>query len=303
MMGGEITLNSLEKKGTEIRVTLVLKRSLNVMQKMKPINRAENISVLFIDDNELNRKITVRMLEDEGIKVFAVENGKRGLEILGEENDINIILLDVNMPEMDGFTVAEEIKRRFGSRYIIVMFTSVDIRDNIEKIKQLGIYDYIVKPIKKTELINKIRDAVNTGEPPKNKEDESEKEETNQKKSGLSILVVEDNNVNLNTLIKMIQKCGDFKIYTANDGSEAVAMYEKKMTDYIFMDIQMPVMNGLDATTEIRGISELYKKKPKIIAITAYAMKNDKEKFLAYGMDAVIEKPFKIADIKKIFEI
>ena len=117
------------------------------VSKMDPDVYYKKLSMLFVDDNALNRAITRKMPESEGIAVHTAEDGFKGIEILKAEPDISFILLDVHMPKIDGFQTAEEIKALFGDKFTILMFTSVDNRDNLEKIKALGITDYLIKPV------------------------------------------------------------------------------------------------------------------------------------------------------------
>lgn len=301
VMGGDLKFETAENKGTKFYFQLNLKKSKKAIKIPAKSNfDFKKLSVLYVDDFELNRRITKKILEEAGITVYLAENGLQALDILKTSFDIKLILLDTNMPQMDGFETAEQIIKKFHSSKKIIFFTSVDIQDKISPMKNLGVLDYIIKPAKRKELLTKIEEIF----------DEIKFENVNKKtaekkfsKSKKTIFVVEDNYINLNLTIKMLEKLGDFRIITAANGIEAVEMYKKENPDLIFLDIQMPVMNGFEAFEEIRDIaSENQIEMPKVIALSAYAMEKDKEKYFEAGMDDFVAKPFKMEDIKNILE-
>lgn len=297
LMGGHINFESELGKGSRFYFQISLNKSTNIIPNMSSLDiDFSKLTALFIDDNELNRRITQKMLSNEGINVLLAENGYEGLTYLKNEERIDIILLDVHMPTINGFETAEKIKELFGDKFLILMFTSVDIRSDIEKIHELGVADYIVKPAIKKELLNKIKETINNKTSQKIQKDLTEiiEIETDCKK----ILIAEDNPINMNVITKMIHSIGDYQLILASDGQEAVDLFEKEKPSIIFMDIQMPFMNGFEAYEKIsKIIISKNIKKPKVIAMTAYAMEKDKEKCLDAGMDSYIAKPFKRDDI------
>ncbi len=302
IMGGEIDFESKFGVGTKFYFNLKLNKSLKEVHNLKDLKiDFSKLTVLFIDDNELNRKITKKVLSDVGIDVLLADSGDKGMEILKTASKIDMILLDVHMPEMDGFQVAEKIKEIYDNKYLVLMFTSVDIRDNLSKVRELGVSDYLIKPVMRKELLEKIRETINMQYSKKTDNDLKEIKEF--EKMNKKILIVEDNAINMSLAEKMIQKIGIYDITKAKDGKEAIEIYEKEKPDFIFMDIQMPIMNGFEAFDEIINIAEMKKyKRPKFIAMTAYAMNEDREKCLNMGMDLFLPKPFKKEDIKKILE-
>ena len=302
IMGGEIDFESKFGVGSRFYFNLKLKKSLKEVHNLKELKiDFSKLTILFIDDNELNRKITKKVLSDVGIDVLLAESGYKGLEILKMASKIDMILLDVHMPEMDGFQVAEKIKEIYDNKYLVLMFTSVDIRDNLSKVRELGVSDYLIKPVMRKELLEKIRETINMQYSKKTDNDLKEIKEF--EKMNKKILIVEDNAINMSLAEKMIQKIGIYDITKAKDGKEAIEIYEKEKPDFIFMDLQMPIMNGFEAFDEIINIAEMKKyKRPKFIAMTAYAMNEDREKCLNMGMDLFLPKPFKKEDIKKILE-
>lgn len=292
-LGGNIEFESRQGHGSKFYFTIPLKKSNN--QPIPSMNldiNLKKVKALFIDDNQLNREITERMLRSEGMNVLLASDGYEGITLLQENDDIDIVLLDVHMPRIDGFETAKKIKEIFGEKFLILMFTSVDIRRNLAKLYQIGVYDYIVKPAIRRELVNKIKEIIEkkiTIEENKEKQSIMVKEKTNKK-----ILIAEDNPINMMVITKMIETIGDFQLILATNGQEAVDLYTKEAPQVIFMDIQMPYMNGFEAYEEISRIVAMHKlEKPKVIAMTAYAMEKDRDRCLSLGMDEYISKPFK----------
>lgn len=300
IMGGDLKFESELKKGSEFSFTLNLKKSVKTLKStiVHTIDYTK-LSILFIDDMELNRKITKKMLEVEGITVFLAESGMQGLDMLKNGLKVDLILLDVNMPDMDGFETAEKINMMFNSKKQIIMFTSVDIMDRINDLKSLGIINYLVKPAKRKELMDKIEEGIKI----KHIENKTSAivEHLGERKK--TIFVVEDNFINLNLTVKILEKIGDFNIIKATNGIEAVEIYRKDNPDLILMDIQMPVMNGLEAFEEIKDLAKEHGiKVPITVAVSAYAMEADKQNCLQLGMSDFVTKPFKFEDIKHIVE-
>ena len=299
MMKGELKFESQINLGSKFHFQISLKKSKKIKEK-KSINFSfRNLSILLIDDLELNRKITKRILEEEGIKVYEAESGLKAIDLLKEGMGISLILVDINMPNMNGFETVQKIIDRFGKEKNIVFFTSVDIRDRITQMNNLGVSDYIVKPIKRIELLSKLKEVYIKN----NSFENSIEEENSQNKAHKTIFIVDDNYINLNLTEKMLEKLGAFKVFKANNGVEAVELYKKENPDLIFLDIQMPVMNGFEAFEEIQTLAEDNNiNMPRVVALSAYATEKDKDKCLETGMDDFIAKPFKLNDIKQVIE-
>lgn len=299
LMGGKVYVESEEGKGSKFYFSLKLKKSEKIIKKDEELEK--NLKVLIVDDNNLNREITEKMLLSEEIEVKTAESGKKALEILEKYPKLDLILLDVHMPFMDGIETLKKINEKYDDNYSILMFTSVDLRDKISEIKTYGAKDYVIKPVIRKTLLEKIKEVLKEN---KNKiEDKNIKNEKNKEKENLKILIAEDNDINMNVATQMIKSLGYLNLYCAENGEEALKIYKKEKPDVIFMDIQMPLMNGLDAFKAI--IKEAEKnnlKRPKIAAMTAYAMRSDKEKYIGEGMDYFLAKPFKIKEIKELLD-
>jgi len=301
-LGGSLTVESLLGKGSNFYITLTLEKP----EKKYDFSYDEKIdfsqlNILVIDDNHLNLKIIEKMLKEKKIKVVAASSGQEGLAILRKNKEFDLLFLDVHMPDMDGFETAEIIKNEIDApRMTIVMFTSVDIRDRIKVIKELNIKEYLIKPVKRKELFDFIRKVI--------LKENLEKDSTLAKKLMIDfetiseakrhkILLVEDDSLNIETIVLFLEKKG-YKVIVAENGKEALEILEKMKFDLILMDIQMPVMNGVEASKKIRE-NHKYDKIP-IIALTAYAMREDRKKFLEIGMNDYLAKPIRSFDLYRM---
>lgn len=299
ILGGNINFESDVNKGTQFCFKIPVKKARHYISNVSKIKFDNSkLTTLFIDDNDLNREVTKKMLEADGIKVFLASNGYEGLEILKKEEKINFILLDVNMPILDGFKTAELIKSMYGDKYTILMFTSVDITNDINNMRKVGVTDYLLKPVRKKELLAKLGETVNLRYAKKIEKDIQSIRSENDKTT--KVLIAEDNEISLELLSKMVALCGDYNIYKARNGKEAVELFRKERPEYIFMDLQMPEMNGFEALKEIRIIEVESTSRAKVIAVTAYAMKKDREKCIESGMDEYISKPLKKEDVERV---
>ena len=251
--------------------------------------------VLVIDDNATNRFVLCEMLRNWRMKPTAVESGSAGLAALRRAVDqgcpFPLVLLDAQMPDMDGFGVAQAIRRdpRL-SRVIIMMVSSADQPGSAARCRQSGIDTYLVKPVRRSELLNSLLPALSRAHSPDSKAAAGVNKPLRASQR-LRILVAEDNPVNQKVVLCMLQKLGHAPTLTA-DGAEAVAAVKREAFDLILMDVQMPEMNGFEATTCIRALEqEAGLPRLPIIAMTARAMKGDREKCLNAGMDDYISKP------------
>ena len=303
MMGGTIRFKSIAGIGTTFYFTIALRNSeLNNTLAEEYKIKKEQLKILFIDDNELNRKITKEILASEGVNVLLAETGKEGITILEANEDIDIILLDLYMPSEDGFTVAKQIRDKYGNNHKIILFTSVEVNNILSKIKELEIDNYIMKPAKKTELIDKINIVMDYENNNKISNIENITKINSNEQKLKRILIAEDNEINLKIIEKYIRMIGKFEIYTATDGIKAIEIYKDIFPNIILMDIHMPYLNGKDTLKAIREIEENISIKSKIIAVSAYLDNCEKKKILSLGFDGCIEKPYKFEKIKELIK-
>lgn len=306
LMGGNIEVESEIGKGAKFKFTINLKKSKKEIRVLEEqIIDINKLKILVVDDNRLNREIVKKMLEEYNTKVITAKSGEEAIEIIEEENNINVVLLDVCMPGMDGVQTAKKIKKiEKTENCAIILFTSVDIRDSISEINSLGIIGYITKPIKRGELLYKIKEGINKLNYKNIEKNIEEIKEIEKKSAGKSleknkIMIVEDNDVNRETIKEILTKKG-YIVYAASCSDEAFEIYELNQPDMILMDIQLPGMNGIEITQKIREMEVNQKIKTPIIAMTAYVYSEEASKILNSGFDDFIGKPI---NFKKMFQI
>jgi PAS domain S-box-containing protein len=277
----------------------------------------KGIPVLIVDDNATNRRVLQEMVTNWGMKPTAVESGALALELLEKTQAArpvySLILLDANMPCMDGFELAEKI--RASDRYdqaTIMMLTSSNRQGDVERCKQIGISDYLVKPVKQSDLLGNIRHTLGRWEKGEGervidfKKQKMGKQhfsgsEDSISQSQIKILLAEDNPINQKLAEALIKKRG-WHVVSVADGKEALGAYRQEIFDIILMDVQMPRMDGIKATAEIRKIEAEEGTHIPIVAMTAHAMRGDKEKCLNAGMDGYVSKPMKASELYKALE-
>jgi signal transduction histidine kinase/CheY-like chemotaxis protein/ligand-binding sensor domain-containing protein len=292
LMGGEIWAESIFGEGSVFVFTIKTATS-NKQSKHIPIvfnaEELEGKKVLIIDDNKTNRFILQTQLEQWGIQTVAAASGRQALEILTANHGFNLVITDMEMPEMDGVGLAREIKSTYKDLPVIMLSS---IGDGSKK-KYPGLFSAILtKPVKQSQLgkslqaefQGKIQIPIPETKPDKLLDVNFAKEHP------LNILVAEDNTVNQKLISRMLEKLG-YEFELAHNGYETLDKLKANPTfDVIFMDVQMPEMDGFEATRHIRQYAF---KQPFIIAMTANAGPDDRDMCISEGMDDYIAKPMK----------
>ena len=262
--------------------------------------------VLVIDDNAVNRRILAAMLRHWLMKPTLTEGGPEGLAAMRDSKKTGkafpLVLLDAQMPEMDGFAVAEEIKKDPElAGATIMMLTSAGRRGDRSQCAEMGITAYMVKPIRQSEFLEAIMAALGKSHTAEGQPRVITRHSLLEARRKLHILVAEDNPVNQKLPVRLLEKSGH-TITVAANGREALAALEIEVFDLVFMDVQMPEIDGFQATAEIRRREKSTGKHVPIIAMTAHAMKGDRERCISVGMDSYISKPIGADELFRTIE-
>ena len=332
MMGGRIRVEGEAGKGTTFHFTAPFGLSLAEERKLTRVQELDlsGVRVLIIDDNATNCLVFREMTSSWGLVPEVAKNGKEGLikarEAFDSGEPYRLILLDQQMPEMSGFEVAERVKEGlFGADVEIILLTSAGLKGDRVRCRELGISGYLMKPVKQSELLDAIMMAL--GHRDKEKIPVITRYTIQEARRRLNILLAEDNPVNQKLAVKMLEKRG-YRVVVASNGRETVEALDRETFDLILMDVQMPEMDGFEATKVIREKEEreasqfgmrnsecgIEKRRSAIandqssirripiVAMTAHAMKGDRERCLEAGMDDYVSKPIRAEEFFKVIE-
>jgi CheY-like chemotaxis protein len=306
MMGGHLWAESEPGQGS----TFHFMADFGIAQAAGPLLPLERIQLkgmraLVVSGNLTNRRILHCLLAHWGMKPTLAVNGQQALESLSQgveaHQSFALVLTDANMPKMDGFQVAREIRRNPQLCGIaIVMLTSGGQRGDAARCLELGLAANLTTPVGQAELLDAILQVVGTKgstEKPALVTRRSRREED----KPLQILLAEDNPVNQMVASRVLEKHGH-KVVAAANGRLALERLENEHFDLVLMDIHMPEIDGLEATARIRKKEETTATHIPIIAMTAHAMQGDKERCLAAGMDGYLSKPLKIKELLAVIQ-
>ncbi len=288
LLGGEIWIEeSIENVGSTFCFTIEAQVSKNQPKnEFNFTNNLENLKVLIVDDNSLAIEVLTYMLESFHYNVDSSKSGYEAIKKVSNKN-YDLIFLDYKMPELNGietYVKIKELKKDATPKTIMVTAYTHDIVH--EELEKLGIDGYLSKPISSSTLFDKITEVFNGN----NIHNEDKQKIDTQVFKDINILLVEDNPLNQEFASIMLQNKG-CNVRIANDGIEALQIIKNKNFDAILMDIQMPNMDGIEATKKIRAMDDDYFKKVPIIALSANALLGDKEKSISAGMNDHITKP------------
>ncbi|HCQ16163.1 MAG TPA: histidine kinase, partial [Cryomorphaceae bacterium] len=294
MMGGSLSVSSVEGKWSEFKFFIYLEKQASDSVSRKDIDiDLSTKNILIVDDNKTNRDILRQQLLKWKCKVVEAESGKAALAKMREAVDsmspFNLAIVDLQMPAMDGLDFGRLVKSDDDLKStILVLLSSVTNKGEIDTSKNIGSSRYLSKPLKQSDLYNCLM-AMFYRESKSEKILETVSEPTGII-DGVKILLTEDNLINQKVAVKILEK-SHHKVACANNGEEAVKMLEADHYDLVLMDCQMPVMDGYEATKLIRSKPEI--SAIPIIALTASALKGDREKCIEAGMDDYLTKPLK----------
>ncbi len=306
-MGGSIYVESGEGKGSTFFFTAnfeIQKEQKGRVKKFEKMRDMRGLNFLVVDDNSTNRIILREMLKSWGVKITEAEDGPSALAEIEKakqnSSPFDLLLLDCHMPGMDGFEVAKRIKDEpFLSGIAVMMLTSDNREGHIARAKGVGIEQYMVKPIKRSSLYHSILTLLDKRIAGKGGSPIEESEKITQHVSSLHILLAEDDRINQTVSQRILEKEGH-KITIASNGREAIEALDAKEFDLILMDVNMPQLDGCEATIKIREKEQKTGKHIPIIAMTALAFKEDKSRCLEAGMDDFVSKPVRAEELYEV---
>lgn len=302
-MGGSIELESEWGKGSTFGFSI----ETHYKHADKETNRALNISkVLIVDDNDKNRVILEENFKHWGVHYESCDNGSESINRV-KKSDFDLVIMDYHMPGMDGIEAIEGIRKLASKEKcqipIILLHSSADEMTVREEAKRLGVQYNLMKPVKADELFNYLHNLNADCQDENSFYDSIEHFKIIPQEKTFKVLVAEDVAMNMKLIKLLLQKNFEhIEIIEAANGKEAIDYYENESVDIILMDIQMPVLDGVEAAKQIRAFEKGQSKHVPIIALTAGALKEEKERALEGGIDDFITKPIESEKLKELFE-
>jgi signal transduction histidine kinase/CheY-like chemotaxis protein len=302
-MGGSIGVDSEPGKGSVFQFTVSVRAAAGAGDDCgtPPKVSLHEKSVLVVDDNLTNRRVLEELLRGWGMRPESAASARDALELTRQHTDggkpFDIVLTDLQMAGMDGFSLAEELQRNAaGTKHVILMLSSGDNVGNLARSREVGIAAYLTKPVRRCELRAAISAAIVDGKPLGEHAGLSEQPDRRRPAPPadagrkLHILLAEDNEINQLVACGILEKAGH-TVKVAQNGTEVVPMLGAESFDVVLMDIQMPEMDGFQATAAIREMEKHTGTHMPVIAMTAHALEGYREKCLMAGMDGYVTKP------------
>jgi PAS domain S-box-containing protein len=292
LMGGSIHVASETGAGSEFWIELPLEVAQGAAPDYEIVCDLSGMRVLVVDDHPLNRRILVERMRSWGARPVSAADGEEALKAIRLEggDPFQVVLLDHRMPGLTGSEVAERLRDMPGADgRVVIMVSSMGSIADTEERQRIGVDAWLTKPVREASLHRTLCQTLGKAPSPSKAAVEPAHEEDF---AGLQLLLVEDNEVNRKVALRMLQKAGA-RADVAVNGREAVQRVSERSYDCVFMDCQMPEMDGFEATREIRRREESTAEHVFIVAMTANAMEGDRERCLESGMDDYVSKPVK----------
>ncbi|MFT3870889.1 MAG: response regulator [Nibricoccus sp.] len=304
LMGGRIWVESEHGRGSTFNFTAQFGRQTEPVDTVfSPAPGMENATVLIIDDNATNRTILEEMTRQWKMRPTVMESGRAAITTVTERHKhgaapFDLIISDVQMPQMDGFETIRAIKLLPPYWNVpVVMLSSGDHQDDARRCREVGIQLYLRKPILRARLHERLQVFFRRVSTPPMAENTAATVGTR----SIAVLIAEDNPVNQMVATKMLERAGH-RVEAVSDGAQAVTRYQEKKYDMILMDVQMPVMDGCEATRRIRRVEKEKGGHVCIIALTAHVMKRDRDECFRAGMDHYLSKPLRSNELYALLQ-
>jgi signal transduction histidine kinase/CheY-like chemotaxis protein/heme-degrading monooxygenase HmoA len=306
LMNGKMWLESEVGKGSRFHFTARMAASeMKPAETVTATDDLKDVRILVVDDNRTNRRILEGLLRRWKMNPTCAGSGEEALALLATASQsgqpFSLIISDVHMPNLDGFELVEHIRKQQLSTAVVMMLSSDGRRGDGRRCQELGVSAFLVKPIRQSELRERIAQVLgvspSTSGAPVSRLSVDEPAPL----VSLSVLVAEDNEVNQKLAQRLLAKRGH-RVVLAGTGREVMTFLEKDSFDLILMDMQMPEMNGTEATAAIRESEKSSGRHQHIIALTANAMTGDRERCLDAGMDGYLSKPIRVAELESILK-
>jgi PAS domain S-box-containing protein len=309
LMGGKIEVKSESGHGSTFTVIIPFAGSSTNTASLVEIPEwlFKNIRVLIVDDNAINRQIFRELLQQKGAYVQEAADGPSALTFLQkaklQKQPIQLLLLDMHMPGMDGFEVAHAVQaQNLNEGLRIVLITSAGRHGDTELIQKFNIHGYLLKPVKQREFFLTMVSVLSANPQSRVTTEHSICPQPEERpRQTLHVLLAEDNPINRKLMLALLIKRG-CEVTAVEDGLEALQLHKARNFDLIFMDVQMPGMDGFRATELIRQHEQTTGQHVAIVAMTANALKGDREQCLAVGMDDYLSKPIQRNELNDILD-
>ncbi len=306
MMDGRLWLDSKPGEGSQFHFDAKLGAVTHSAHNDVHAHSLQGIRVLVVDSHMTSRELLVKALAEHGARTNAVASTAEALPLVrsavGSEDPFHVALIDVNLTDGDGCAIAEEIRTRMASPLAIIMMLRTDRqREQVARLLSYGIEHYLIKPIRVAQLRNTVLQALGACAPEEGRAQHAAPA-TSSDDTSLRILLAEDNTVNQLVMTRLLSKRGH-EVTVVSNGRDAVDAVREHRFDIVFMDVQMPELDGLEATQRIRAMeSAEHRERVRIVALTAHAMKSDRDQCLAVGMDDYLSKPVVPAELDRVLE-